>query len=53
MLTRDPDDDPLLYAFWWPWGGNTTFSLRIACVARGDEAEALDPLAALRTSFGL
>jgi hypothetical protein len=53
MFTRDPGDDPLLYAVWWPWGGNTTFSLRVACDANGDEAAALDPLATLRSCFGV
>ena len=53
MFTRDPDDNPLLYAVWWPWGGDQTFSLRVTCAAGTEEAEALDPLSVLRACFGL
>lgn len=53
LFTCDPGDDPLLFAAWWPWGGGTTFSLRIACGARSPEAKALDPLAAVRSCFGV
>jgi len=48
MYTLDPADDPLLFGVWWPWGGNTTFSLRVGCVVVSDAAGALEPLATLR-----
>ncbi len=49
LFTLDPEDDPLLFAAWWPWGSGTTASLRIATYAR----EAADPVAELRRWFSL
>lgn len=53
LLTVDPETDPLLFALWWPWGGGDTFSLRVTCLVESAEAEALEPLAALRACFGV
>jgi hypothetical protein len=33
LFTLEIDDDPLLFAAWWPWGSGTTFSLRVGCTA--------------------
>lgn len=53
IFTRDPEEDPLLYAVWWPWGGGGTFSLRITCDAHTAASAALNPLSVLRSSFGV
>jgi hypothetical protein len=53
LLTTEPADDPLLFAAWWPWGGGTTFSLRVGCVAAGAAAEALQPEAVMRACLGV
>jgi hypothetical protein len=50
MLTLDSDDDPLLFALWWPWGGGERFSLRVGCHAVADEADATT---LLKGCFGL
>ena len=49
----DAAADPLLFAFWWPWGSGNTFSVRVGVAAASAEVEALEPLSALRSSFGL
>jgi hypothetical protein len=33
LLTSDPDRDGLLLCAWWPWGNNTTISIRIGVFA--------------------
>jgi hypothetical protein len=53
LFTLEPEDDPLFFAAWWPWGDGTTFSLRISCVARGAAAKGRDPLAQLRRWFSV
>jgi len=53
MLTLEPDDDPLLFVLWWPWGCGTKVSLRVGCEATADEARALEPLALLKRCFGI
>jgi hypothetical protein len=29
LFLPDPDDDPLVYCAWWPWGSGRTISIRI------------------------
>jgi hypothetical protein len=53
MLSLDPEDDPLLFALWWPWGGGDRFSLRVGCNAESEAAQALDPVAVLKGCFEL
>lgn len=52
LYTLDSTNDPLLFAAWWPWGGNTTFSLRIGLNV-GADAAGFDTEATLRDCFGL
>jgi hypothetical protein len=33
LLTSDPDQDGLLLCAWWPWGNDTTISIRLAVFA--------------------
>jgi len=53
MFTCDSPGALMLFAVWWPWGGDTTFSLRIGCVAEGAGAEGLDLPALIKRCFGL
>ena len=50
LYTLDPAAEPLLFAAWWPWGGNTTFSLRIGLKLGASDH---DGEATLRACFGL
>lgn len=52
LYAGDAAGDPLLFAAWWPWGGNTTFSLRIGLDV-GASANGVDAEATLRSCFGL
>jgi hypothetical protein len=49
LFALDLDDDPLLFAAWWPWGSGTTFSLRVGCSA----SDAAQGEALLRAAFSL
>ena len=40
LWAADPDESPLLFAAWWPWGSGTTFSARIGCRMSTPEAQA-------------
>ncbi len=31
LLTTDPEQDPMLFCAWWPWGGGGKVSLRLGC----------------------
>ena len=52
LYTFDPDDAPLLFAAWWPWGSGTTFSVRFGCYLPpgADTQPAVD--ARVRAVFG-
>ena len=53
LFVLDPAADPLLFAAWWPWGGATTFSLRVGCKAQSDQIAQAEILTALRGWFSL
>jgi hypothetical protein len=53
MFVLEPNDDPLLFVAWWPWGSGTTFSLRLSCASPSGAAPASNSLALLRQWCGL
>ena len=53
LFVLDPDDDPMLFASWWPWGNRQKFSLRVGCYARSDVVIRADPQRKLQAALGL
>jgi len=54
LFTSDPDQDGLLLCAWWPWGNNTTISIRLAVFADSLSDEENEELTLLfRRWFGL
>lgn len=51
--TSAQDEDPTLFAFWWPWGNNVMFSLRVGISENTASALGSDPESYLRQVFGL
>ncbi len=54
LFTSDPDQDGILLCAWWPWGNNTTISIRLAVFADSLNDEENDALTQrFRGWFGL
>lgn len=53
LFVRDPQADPLIYAFWMPWSNRQRTSVRVSCAAFDDAVARHDPRGGLRDCMGL
>ena len=54
LILSDPNDDPLVYCAWWPWGDGQTISIRIGLFSETMNAEEKSTLMeALKAWFGI
>ena len=54
LLVSDPEDDPLVYCAWWPWGDGQAISIRIGRFSEMTDAEVQSSLTEeLKSWFGV
>ncbi len=51
LFISDPEQDIVVFAAWWPWGGGDRVSVRIGLVSKSGALPPDDVLVAFRKSF--